>query len=140
MARVTQGVRVQAGGDTARLTRSADTLGDADVNILGFSVHGPQGDAYVIPEDSEKSIGALREEGIEGSIVDVVTASLPNRPGELGRASHALSDAGVAVEAVFPAVAPSGPDVRVAVVCEDTQRAAKALEGLESQEHPRGVA
>lgn len=118
------------------MTRSADILGDADVNILGFSVHGPEGDAYVIPEDSDKSIEVLREEGIDGSIVDVVTASLPNRPGELGRASRVLSDAGVTVGAVFPAVAPSGPDVRVAVVCEDPQRAAKALESLEPAQHP----
>lgn len=131
MTRTTRGVRVSVGGDAAALTDAADALGEADVNILGFSVHGPEGVAYLVPEDADKSLDALEEAGVDAKPVDVVMATLPNRPGELGRASRELVDAGVNVHATFPAVSPASPDVRVAVVCEDPSRAGKALESLE---------
>ncbi len=131
MARTTHGVRVPVGGTAAALTKTARLLGENDVNILGFSVHGPEGVAYLIPEDAEKSVDVLEDQGIGGDIVTVVEATLPNRPGELARASERLVDAGVEVEASFPTVSPTGPDVRVAVVCEDTGQAAKVLEDLE---------
>lgn len=136
MTRTTRGVRVTVGGDAAALTEAADALGDADVNILGFSVHGPEGTAYLVPEDADKSLDALADAGVTAEPVDVVMATLPNRPGELGRASRELVDAGVTVHATFPAVSPASPDVRVAVVCEDASRAGKALEGLEPSEGP----
>lgn len=141
MARTTHGVRVPVGGDAPALTHAADALGDADVNIMGFSVHGPEGVAYLVPEDAERAVDALREAGVPGaSTVDVVTATLPNRPGELGRATQRLVDAGVDLQASFPTVSPASPDVRVAVVCERTGRAAKALEALEpSDEGPHAA-
>lgn len=139
MTRTTKGVRVPVGGEAAALTKTARLLGDNDVNILGFSVHGPEGVAYLIPEDAEKSIDVLRDQGIGGDIVSVVTATLPNRPGELARASQRLTDAGIGVEASFPSVSPARPDVRVAVVCEATEQAAKVLGDLEPDEDHGGT-
>jgi hypothetical protein len=123
------------GGDAPALTKAADALGDADVNILGFSVHGPEGVAYLVPEDAERAVDALGTAGVgQAETVPVVTATLPNRPGELGRAARELDEAGVTLEASFPTVSPARPDVRVAAVCREPERAKKTLEGLEPDE------
>ena len=97
---------VQLEDRPGELARLGETLGGAGVNITGFCATTGNGRAevHVMVEDEEAARKALESAGIiilNGR--EMLVASVEERPGELGRVSRAIGDAGVNIELAYPA-------------------------------------
>ena len=88
------------------LAEVGELLGDAGVNIetLSASNHGGEGVIHLVVDDSEDAAEILASHGfrVEESS-PVLTVTLEDRPGELGRYCRKLSGAGVDISAVYVA-------------------------------------
>ncbi len=81
-----------------------ELLGRAGVNIetLSASTHGGVGVIHLVVDDGEEAAETLAANGFKVSGVrQVLTATLDDRPGELGRYCRRLSDAGVSISAAY---------------------------------------
>jgi hypothetical protein len=88
------------------LARVGETLGNAGVNITGFSAatRGGAGEVHIMVEDAGAARDALSATGIQ--VVgerEMLVASVEEKPGELGRVARGLADAGVNIELAYPA-------------------------------------
>ena len=85
------------------LARVGEALGGAGVNILGFCAIAASGEVHLLVEDAAEARSALEGAGVAvGAEREMVLASVEQRPGELGRVSRALADAGVNIELAYP--------------------------------------
>jgi len=102
-----------------------ELLGDKGVNIetLSASIHNGQGVVHLIVDDGEDAAEALVSSGykVEGSHA-VLTATLDDRPGELGRYCRRLSEAGVGIHAAYVARR-SGGETELIFAVDDLGRA-----------------
>jgi hypothetical protein len=105
-----------------------EALGNAGVNIegiCGFGVEG-RGIIHLLVEDAAKARQALESAGIkvEGE-ADPIVASIgasADKPGELGRMSRTVSNAGVNVQVMYLAT-----HDRAVIVTSDNDKARAAL-------------
>ena len=106
------------------LERVARALGDKKINIDALSLEtvGGTGFARVVTSKAKDAVKALQAVGVEAYESDILVASLPNRPGELARATAELAAANVNLEAVT-----TTPDGRLAFRTSDNERAAAIL-------------
>lgn len=134
MVRATRSIAIRLANAPGELARVASALGEADVNILGFSAHeeGEEGTVHLLTEDPDKAERVLGELGFDPTPKDALAATLSNRAGELGRVARQLADSGVNIDATFPTISPRGPDVQIAFVCDETQSARKVLDDAEA--------
>lgn len=109
------------------LERATRTLKERKLNIEGVSLEtaGETGFLRVLAPKPREALDALRSQGIEAHESHTVLVGLPNKPGELHRASAELAAAGLNVEAVF-----STADGRLAIRTNDNDRAAQVLRKL----------
>lgn len=135
IVRATRSVVIRLENAPGQLARVASALGEADVNILGFSAHeeGQEGTVHLLTEDPDKAADVLEELGLDPVTKEALAVTLPNRAGELGRVSRRLADSGVNIDATFPTVSPRGPDVQIAFVCDDPASAHKVLEDVDAR-------
>lgn len=86
-----------------RLTEVSDVLGDAGVNIRGFSVSDTAGFGIVrlVVDDPERGRETLLGAGFTVKTSDVLCIDLPDRPRGLAGVLKRVSDAGVNVEYVY---------------------------------------
>ena len=110
------------------LARLAEALGERGVNITGITgaTMGERGRLAIVTEDPEGTDAALEAAGYGCSHAEVVEATVPNQPGELGRVARRLADAGVNIEAVMP-VGLSGGKVTAGFVTDNPEKAREAL-------------
>jgi hypothetical protein len=113
--------------EPGELARLGQVLGDAGVNIEGFcttSAAGGQVEVHVLVEDAAPAFAALAAAGIEvGSEEEVAVVAVEDRPGELGRVSRKLGDAGVNVTLAYLAT-----NTRLVFAADDLAKAQAALE------------
>ena len=106
------------------LERATRVIREKRLNIDSISVetNGGWGFLRVLTPKSHEVVDALHAGGFEAYQSDAVVASIPNKTGELTRASAELAAAGLNIESVF-----STADGRLAFRTNDNERAAQIL-------------
>lgn len=86
------------------LAEVGELLGSSGVNIesLCASTHNGLGVIHLVVDDGEDASEALKSNGfkIEGTR-EVLSATLDDRPGELGKYCRRLADAGVSISSAY---------------------------------------
>lgn len=115
------------------LARLAEALSEKGINIVGISAatSGSSGAIGITTNDTDGTAAALDAAGIEHRQVEMVSASLEDRPGTLAQATRRLADAGVNVELVL-GTGRSGTRVDVGFGVDDAAAARAALRDLVS--------
>lgn len=104
-------------------------FGDVDVNISAAAAftHGGMGYLHFVVDDADRALGALAENGWKvHQVREVLSVSLDNRPGELGRFAHRLAEAGVNIIALYTAGERAG-DTEVIVAVDDLNAARRKV-------------
>jgi len=109
-----------------RVSEVTDVLGDAGVNIRGFSVSDTvdYGIVRLIVDDPAKGHQALSDAGFTVKENDVICLDLPDHPGGLAGVLKVVSGAGVNIEYVYSLIS-----TYVVINVADIDRAVALLEG-----------
>lgn len=105
-----------------------EVLGRADVNIetLSASDYNGQGVIHLVVDDGEEAAEVLKANGFEVETTrPVLTTTLDDRPGELGRYCRRLSDSGVMISSAYVAKRSSG-ETELIVAVDDLDAAEQA--------------
>jgi hypothetical protein len=110
------------------LARIAETVAEKGINITGVTgaTVGSQGAVTIITNDEAGTRSALQ--GIDCTFreIELVSASIENRPGTLAAATRRLADAGVNIETLL-ATGADGGKVQLAIGVSDPAAARSAL-------------
>jgi hypothetical protein len=110
------------------LARVGEILGSAGVNIESLSAfsYDGRGVIHLVVDDGEDAGEALRASGlrVEGSR-SILTATLDDRPGELGRFCRRLTEAGVDIAAAY-VMKRTGGETELIFAIDDIEAATKA--------------
>jgi hypothetical protein len=105
-----------------------DLLGASDVNIetLSASSHNGQAVIHLVVDDGDDAAELLASNGfkVEGSR-PVMTATIDDRPGELGQYCRRLQQAGVVISAAYVAKRGSG-ETELIFAVDDLEAASQA--------------
>lgn len=98
-----------------------ELFGQARVNITAAAafVHGGHGYLHFVVDNADRALSALKVAGwkVQGSR-EVLTVTVDDRPGELGRYARRLADAGVNITALYTA-GERGGDKELIVAVDD---------------------
>lgn len=86
------------------LARLAGLLAESKINIRSIaSERYPEGGGTmtVITNDDAKTSKALNRAGMEFISDDVLTVSLPDKPGQLARTAKQIADAGINIDQIY---------------------------------------
>lgn len=105
-----------------------DALGARGINITGLvgTTWEGAGAAAILTNDDDGSTAALDEGGFSYRQVEVVSATVEDRPGSLGEAARRLADAGVNIELILP-TGMQGSRITLALGVDNVERARQAL-------------
>jgi hypothetical protein len=105
MDTVTQ-VAVRISSEAGSVSEAIALLGEAGVDIRGFSVHdsAEHGTLRVIVDRPERARTAFEQAGLDATSSEVLIIALPDRPGGLAGVLKEVTDAGVAIEYVYSLV------------------------------------
>ena len=112
-------------GELARVTEAIATKG-IDITTLAGVTCGGDGAIALLTNDEAATRRALADAKCDVRELELVSASIPNRPGELAKVVRRLADAGVNIEAALP-VGMTGGNVTVAFGTSDAARARSAI-------------
>lgn len=106
------------------LERATRAIREKRVNIesVALETNGGWGFLRVLVPRSREVVDVLRANGVEAYESDVVVAGIPNKPGEINRASAELAAGGLNIESIFTTA-----DGRLAFRTNDNERAAQIL-------------
>ena len=106
------------------LERAARCLGERRINIeaIGLETNGGIGFVRVLTPRAKEAIEALHAHGLEAYESSLIVANVPNRAGELTKATSEITAAGINVESVITTT-----DGRLAFRTSDNERAAQIL-------------
>lgn len=109
-----------------RVSEVTDVLGEAGVNIRGFSVSdtADYGIVRLIVDDPDKGHEVLSEAGFTVKDNPVICLELPDHPGGLAGVLKVVSAAGVNIEYVYSLIS-----TYVVINVADIERALSLLEG-----------
>ena len=107
----------------------AEAISAKGINITGFSgaTCGDNGTVVLVTADDAGTRQALTQGQWKYHPVELVTASLADRPGTLAEATKALGQAGVNIEAALP-IGMTGGNVHIAFATDDPVKARAVLE------------
>jgi hypothetical protein len=111
---------------SGRVSEVTGILGDAGVNIRGFSVSdtADYGILRLVVDRPEEAEQALKSAGFTTRVDDVICIDVPDVPGGLAGVLRVVSTAGVNIEYVYSLVA-----TLVVINVADVNRALRLLEG-----------
>jgi hypothetical protein len=106
-------------------------LGDRGINLSGLAgvSWDNAGSIAIVTNDDAGTRSVLEDRGIEYRDVDVVSASLEDRPGALGEVARRLANRGINVEVVMP-TGVQGGRISVAFGVDDPAGAREVLGDL----------
>jgi hypothetical protein len=106
----------------------AEALAAAKVNIEAVCAYEMEDEGYfmLVADDMARARKALSKMGVETVTDDVFYVEAPNKPGQLGKVSRKLSDAGINVQYVYA----SPGKGRTAVLVFKTDNDRKAMKAL----------
>jgi hypothetical protein len=110
------------------LAELGSALGERGINISGVAgaTWDNHGAIALITNDDSAARSILEEKGIEHRDVEIVSASLEDRPGTLGAAARLLADRGINIEVILP-TGMQGSRISVAFGVDDPAGAREAL-------------
>lgn len=110
------------------LARVAEAIAEKGIDITAFTgaTCGDTGTVAFMTNDEAGTEKALSQGGIKHRTVELVSASLANKPGTLAMAARRLADAGVNIEAAMP-TGMSGGNVQLAFATDNPAKAREAL-------------
>jgi hypothetical protein len=110
------------------LARVAEAIAEKGIDITGFTgaTCGDRGTVAIMTNDEAGTAKALSQGGIEHRMVELVSASLENRPGTLAKAARQLANSGVNIVAAMP-TGMSGGSVQLAFATDNPAKAREAL-------------
>jgi hypothetical protein len=90
-----------------RLSEVSEVLGEAGVNIRGFSVSDTAGFGIVrlVVDNPQRGLQALSDAGFTVKVSDVICLDLPDQPGGLAGVLKRVSVAGVNIEYIYSLIA-----------------------------------
>jgi hypothetical protein len=86
------------------LAEVGEVLGAAEVNIVTAAVYtlGGAGRIHLIVDEADRAVSVLKRAGIDvEAIRDVMSVTLEDRPGELGRFARSLAEAGININGLY---------------------------------------
>lgn len=109
------------------LERAARALAEKHINIdaMALETNGGEGYVRIMTHKAREAVDALHKASLPGWESTLAVASIPNRAGELARATTELAAAGLNVESVVTTT-----DGRLAFRTNDVERAAEVLRKL----------
>jgi hypothetical protein len=110
------------------LARIAEAIADKGIDITAFTgaTCGDSGTVAIMTNDEAGTAKALGQGGFRHRTVELVSASLANKPGSLATAARRLADAGVNIEAAMP-TGMTGGNVQLAFATDNPAKAREAL-------------
>ena len=120
-------------GEFARLT---DAIAQKGINITSFAVAtaGSAGAVVLLTNDEAGTRRAISEADCTAREIELVTASLENKPGSLAAAVKKLADAGINIDAAVP-TGMGGGTVSVSFATDQPSKARELLGAAE----PTGI-
>jgi hypothetical protein len=118
-------ITVKLANSPGALSRVAQLLGNARINMLAMSVD-PSGHLRLVVDNPLHAAGTLREQHYSVDERDVLYTAMPNEPGALGRALKLIADAGINVEYAYASGIDREPMVGVVIGVADPQKASYA--------------
>jgi hypothetical protein len=106
-----------------------ELLGEAEVNITAAAAftHDGRGFLHFVVQEADRAVSALREACWEVvRVQEVLTISLDDRPGELGRFARRLADAGINITSLYISGGRAG-DKEMVVAVDDLHRARRGM-------------
>lgn len=112
--------------ESGRVSEVTGILGDAGINIRGFSVSdtADYGILRLIVDRPDDAFATLSDAGFTVRLDDVICIDLPDVPGGLSAVLRVVSDAGVNIEYVYSLIA-----TYVVLNVGDVDRALRLLSG-----------
>lgn len=88
---------------THALAEVCDILARLNINIKGVATEATKGGVRVklVTDDENNTREALKGRNIEFREFEIISAKLPDRPGELARLSKAMANLNIGVESIF---------------------------------------
>jgi hypothetical protein len=116
----------------------AEAISAKGINISAFSgaTCGDSGTAVLVTSDEGATREALTQGQWKYRPVELVTASLADRPGTLAEITKALGQNGVNIEAALP-IGMTGGDVHIAFATDDPVKARDVLQRQPVGAHSR---
>ena len=110
---------------SGRVSEVTDSLGDAGVNIRGFSVSdtAEYGILRLVVDRPDEGASILKDKGFTVKESDVLCIKLTDTPGSLANVLKVVSDAGVNIEYVYSLIS-----THVVINVSDVRRALQMLE------------
>jgi len=107
-------------------------LGAHGINILGFSILDAvdYGVLRIVVNKPVKAAHILGNGGMMVVVSDVITLSLPNKPGSLARLAVKLSKAQVNIEYAYAGAGGAKEKTQVILKVDNVQRAHRLLRGM----------
>jgi len=107
----------------------AEAIAAKGINITGFSgaTCGDSGTAVLVTSDDAGTRQALTQGQWQYRPIELVTASLADRPGTLAEVTKALGQAGVNIEAALP-LGTAGGNVQIAFATDNPVKALAVVE------------
>lgn len=104
-------IAIEAEDRPGVLAEIGEILGDSDINIVAAAAftHLGRGQLHFVVDDADRAIKFLKAAGFNIlSVHEVLEVSLDDRPGELGRFSRKLADAGINILSFYTSGAGAG--------------------------------
>jgi hypothetical protein len=112
-------------GELAKVTEAIAQQG-IDITAFSGSTCGDSGSLALVTSDEAGIRRVLSEGQWKFHSVELVEASIANRPGSLAQVTRKLANAGVNIEAAFP-IGMAGKDVQVAFATDNPSKAKQAV-------------
>lgn len=125
MRTVTQ-LAVRISSEEGSVSRATQLLGQAGIDIRGFSVSDSHDHAVLrlIVDAPDKALEALEAAGMPVSASEVLVIALPDHPGGLAGVLREVADAGVSIEYVYSLIS-----TYVVLNVASSERAIELLQG-----------
>lgn len=118
-------ISIESADKPGTLADIGEILGESDINIVAAAAftHGGRGQLHFVVDDADRALRALERAGVKVlSVHEVLEVSLDDRPGELGRFSRKLADAGLNIISFYTSGAGSG-DVEIIMAVDKVESA-----------------
>lgn len=101
-----------------------------DITSFGGVTCGGDGTLAILTNDEAGTRKALAEAGCNVREIEIISATIPNRPGELAKLARKLADAGLNIDAAIP-TGMSGSTATIAIATNDPARTRSLLGSAE---------
>jgi hypothetical protein len=110
------------------LAQVAEALAEKGINVTGFTgaTCGDSGSVCFVTNDEASTRRALHDAQYRAREIELLVATLPDRPGTLAEAARRLANAGVNIEAALP-TGMSGGHINIALATDDPEAARTVL-------------